>query len=140
MFFQIPAVAISVLILSLIESLYVLPAHLAHKGRETRFFRVIGYPQRHFNPALHRFIERFYTPLVRKASRNRILTLTCGVALLILCGGEIPLAEAADIVRDRSYTSIQRNNGRRIIRVSATTRDGSDISANEVSGSLIPDD
>ncbi|MCH6256335.1 efflux RND transporter permease subunit [Puniceicoccaceae bacterium K14] len=89
LFYQIPAVAISVLILSLIESLYILPAHLAKKGREGWFLKLLGAPQRHFNPALHRFIERFYTPLVRSASRHRMVTLSFGISLLIISGSII---------------------------------------------------
>ncbi len=34
-------------------------------------------------------------------------------------GGEIPLAQAADIQRGSSYTSIQRTDGRRVVRVTA---------------------
>ena len=35
LFFQIPAVAISVLVLSLVESLFLLPAHLARKSQDS---------------------------------------------------------------------------------------------------------
>ncbi|MEM9159840.1 MAG: efflux RND transporter permease subunit, partial [Verrucomicrobiota bacterium] len=89
LFYQIPAVAISVLVLSLIESLYVLPAHLASKKKDGWFIRFIGAPQRRFNPALRRFIDRFYAPLVRKAAHHKGLTLSIGVASLILCVGVI---------------------------------------------------
>ena len=87
LFFQIPAVAISVLGLSLIESLFVLPAHLTRHTQDNWLIRLVGYPQRCFNPALHRFIEKRYTPLVHAVTRHRALTIACGVASLILCGG-----------------------------------------------------
>jgi len=38
-------------------------------------------------------------------------------------GTEIPLAEAAEIVRGRSYTSITRQDGRRVVRVTAEVDD-----------------
>ena len=87
LFFQIPAVAISVLVLSLVESLFVLPAHLARKSQDNWLTRFIGYPQSRFNPALHGFIERKYIPMIRFVARHRPLAISLGVASLILCGG-----------------------------------------------------
>ena len=94
---QIPAVAISVLLLSLIESLFVLPAHLSsekyHRLQRMLgipfFVHVLGYPQRVFNPALHRFVDRVYIPCVRFAGRNRFFTIASGIALLIVCVGVV---------------------------------------------------
>ncbi|WP_269540620.1 efflux RND transporter permease subunit [Cerasicoccus fimbriatus] len=41
-------------------------------------------------------------------------------------GGEMPLAEAVDIDRDRAFTSISRRNGRRVLNVTADTDDPAD--------------
>ncbi len=46
-------------------------------------------------------------------------------------GGEIPLAQAADIKRGRSYTSITRNDGRRVVRVTAEV-DAAIANANKI--------
>ncbi len=46
-------------------------------------------------------------------------------------GGEIPLAEAADITRGRSYTTIQRDEGRRVVNVQADV-DITQTTGNEV--------
>lgn len=105
LFFQIPAVAISVLTLSLIESLYVLPTHLAKEKKEGWFIRTLGYPQRHFNPALHRFIENRYQPLVRKAVARPALSLSYGIATLILCYGIV----AGGIVKFSFFPKIDQN-------------------------------
>ena len=46
-FRQIPAVVVSVFVISLLESLYILPAHLAHEiGEPGRIVRVLGAPNR----------------------------------------------------------------------------------------------
>ncbi|MEZ4227312.1 MAG: efflux RND transporter permease subunit [Polyangiaceae bacterium] len=39
-------------------------------------------------------------------------------------GGEIPLAQAAELKRGSSYTSIQRKDGRRVVRVTAEVDEG----------------
>jgi multidrug efflux pump subunit AcrB len=50
-------------------------------------------------------------------------------------GGEIPLLEAVDVQRGRSYTSIKRREGRRIVSVTADV-DGVRANANEVVAAL----
>jgi multidrug efflux pump subunit AcrB len=50
-------------------------------------------------------------------------------------GGEIPLAEAADVTRGRSYTTINRAEGRRVAVVSADV-DTTQVTANEVMAAL----
>ena len=84
LFMQIPAVAISVFAVSLIESLLVLPAHLSHDPRPSLFWRVAAIPSRHFGRGLQWTIERIYTPVAYAAVRNRYLTISLGVGMLML--------------------------------------------------------
>ncbi|CAA6677242.1 MULTISPECIES: efflux RND transporter permease subunit [unclassified Lentimonas] len=42
-------------------------------------------------------------------------------------GGEIPILDAVEVKRGRAFTGIERNNGRRVIEVSAETEDSGDV-------------
>jgi len=97
LFLQIPAVAISVFAISLIESLFVLPAHLSHAPRRTLFWRIVSIPSASFGRGLDLFIDRIYRPVVRLATREHYLTISIGVGLLLLCvstvvGGWVPFS------------------------------------------------
>jgi multidrug efflux pump subunit AcrB len=97
LFLQIPAVAISVFAISLVESLFVLPAHLSHAPRKTLFWRIVSMPSASFGRGLDLFIDRVYGPIVRLATREHYLTVSVGVGLLLLCvstvaGGWVPFS------------------------------------------------
>jgi multidrug efflux pump subunit AcrB len=85
----IPIVVIAVLAISLVESLLILPAHLAHsKGASARgLMGWVHRQQQRFSRRVEWFIEHVYVPLLDRAVRNRYLTLALGVALLVLSGG-----------------------------------------------------
>ena len=53
-------------------------------------------------------------------------------------GGEIPLTEAAEIVRGRAYTTVTRQDGRRVVRVTAEVDDAV-TNANKVVGDIRKD-
>jgi len=83
-------VVILALVFSLIESKFILPAHLAHMklsdvgtGHPGRLLRV----QRRVNKALERFVNRRYLPTLRKAIRRPGLTLTVFIAIFVLSIG-----------------------------------------------------
>ncbi len=80
----IPAVVIIVLLVSLFESILVLPAHLAHPSpRLGRLLAFIDRPQQRFSRAFERFIANYYVPALRWASRHRYLVLAACVGLFI---------------------------------------------------------
>ncbi|WP_051785688.1 efflux RND transporter permease subunit [Endozoicomonas numazuensis] len=91
-FTAISLVVIFCLIFSLVESKMILPAHLAHmkkleqggknKGIVTRI-------QDSFANWLERFIERRYQPLIAKAVRNRYVTVSIFVGLMVILIGVI---------------------------------------------------
>ena len=102
-FFRVvPIVVITVLLISLVESLLILPAHLSHAmSWPVRILispylwvmskvEKLGMPER-----LERFIYHTYSPLLHKALRNRYLTAAIAVALFIftigLVVGRIPI-------------------------------------------------
>ena len=86
---QIPSVVVAVFAVSLIESLFVLPAHLAHTRAPSKFWQTLDRPRRWFSKAMHTFIRDRYQPFLRTAIAHRWLTLAVGVALLILTAGMV---------------------------------------------------
>jgi len=87
--FAIPVIVMLVLVISLVESFLVLPAHLAH----TRMMRRRGIGgraaalQQIVSDGLERLIERRYRPLVTLFMRRRWLTLVVSLAILLVCAG-----------------------------------------------------
>lgn len=97
----IPVVVISVLAVSLIESFFILPAHLGH-GKNGKFFlprsvrRILAKltgPIDRLQAAVSRGLDRFgkniYRPLLAFVVQWRHLTLAVGIATLILVGGAV---------------------------------------------------
>ena len=102
LFMQIPAVTIAVFFVSLIESLFVLPAHLAHEGADTAFWRFVSIPSKVFGKGLQWHIQNLYKPLVYAATRHRLVTIAIGLAMLIasvgyVAGGHIGFTFMPDI-------------------------------------------
>ncbi len=90
----IPLVVIAVLFFSLIESFFILPAHLAHRkegssGRFDRLFAPIDRVQGHVSGWLASFIEGSYIPTLKRALEARYVTLAVAAALLILTMGAV---------------------------------------------------
>ncbi|MGD9174162.1 MAG: efflux RND transporter permease subunit [Desulfobacterales bacterium] len=85
-FIHIPFVVISVFAVSLIESLFILPAHIGHRRRPNPGGPIgwLMIQQAHFSEFFGRFIRTRYGPFLEFALRNRYLTLSIGVALLII--------------------------------------------------------
>jgi multidrug efflux pump subunit AcrB len=85
-FRAIPVVVITVILISLIESLFVLPAHLGHQrqrnARGPMAWVISG--QQRFSNWFARMIRKVYGPVVATALRNRYLTLSIAVAILLL--------------------------------------------------------
>ena len=89
-FWCIPAVVVTVFLISLIECMFVLPAHLGHgRERRARFsIWIHGYQQR-FSGWISRGIRNGYGPFLDRALRHRYLTLSVGLAALALTVGYV---------------------------------------------------
>ncbi|NND67824.1 MAG: efflux RND transporter permease subunit [Halioglobus sp.] len=75
---------------SLVESKWILPAHLAHsKPATNKFLLMIDHLQEYINAGLKSFVEQRYQPFMLRCVRNRYTTLGFFFSLLILCGGLI---------------------------------------------------
>jgi multidrug efflux pump subunit AcrB len=81
-------VVILCLCFSLVESKWILPAHLAHsKPTHNRFLLAIDRVQERINRRLKHFIQHRYTPLMKYCVANRYATLAFFLSLLLLSGG-----------------------------------------------------
>jgi multidrug efflux pump subunit AcrB len=81
-------VIILVLAISLLEALFILPAHLAHSGRGsvTIYGRMLHRVQRVFSGGFEAVVNRGYRPLLDLALRFRYVTLTASVTIMLVCG------------------------------------------------------
>jgi multidrug efflux pump subunit AcrB len=91
-----PVVVVSALLISLVECLFLLPAHLSHlpdvsaptaanHSWRARFQRY------HEAPSLWlaAFIERVYTPVVRQAVERRYLTIAVSLSVMLITAGVV---------------------------------------------------
>ncbi len=82
----IPVVVVSVLLISLAEALFILPAHLA-MSRKREVTGPIARAQNWFRTGLERFINGPYARLLESSLRNRYTTLALAVAILLATVG-----------------------------------------------------
>ena len=85
----IPLVVISILMVSLIESLFVLPAHLSLSGRPGNPDNPVYRIRARVAELLSRFINGPYRSQLELAIRYRYLSLAVGIAVLILAVGMV---------------------------------------------------
>ena len=79
----IPLVVITVFLISWVESLLILPAHLAHKRSNPEGdVGPVGRWQQKLGLIFSRIIERVYGPFLKKSLHRRWLTVAIGLALL----------------------------------------------------------
>ncbi|MCY4098268.1 MAG: efflux RND transporter permease subunit, partial [Rhodospirillales bacterium] len=87
-FRAVPLIVIPCLLFSLVESLAILPAHLAHVAKRRARGRW-GRLQQGVREGLRRFVETGYQPALRVALRWRYLTVALALATLIVTGGMV---------------------------------------------------
>jgi len=82
-FSAIPLVVCSTFVISLVEALFVLPAHLAHQ-KDLKKPHAIHRAQQRFGKAFTRFVREKYGPFLDLTLRRRYLTVAIGLFVLIL--------------------------------------------------------
>jgi multidrug efflux pump subunit AcrB len=82
----IPAVVITVFLISLLECLFILPAHLGHlKERERRGVTSwLHQKQQWFSNSFYRLVRELYGPFLDFTLRNRYLTFIVSFSMLVL--------------------------------------------------------
>ena len=84
----LPAVVIVILIVSLLEALFILPAHLGHirKKEKRGLVRRFENAQQNFADGYNFLIQTYYRPFLAKCLELRYITLSAAVALLLVVG------------------------------------------------------
>jgi multidrug efflux pump subunit AcrB len=105
---DIPKVIIIIFAISLVESLLILPAHLAHQREQPNgwFWTALETPQRLLGGGLKRFADNVYAPFVQFTLRHRYTTVAIGLAILVLTvgwwkGGRLPFHLFPKVESDR---------------------------------------
>ncbi|MBT7171927.1 MAG: efflux RND transporter permease subunit, partial [Phycisphaerales bacterium] len=84
-FYCIPAVVVTVFLISLAESLFVLPAHLGHQQDRRRWGLMawIHARQQAFSHGVRNFIRKVYSPFLHWTLTHRYITISVSLAVLI---------------------------------------------------------
>ena len=87
----IPVVVTCVFFVSLVESLFILPAHLAHqkKAKRTGILSLLIRFQEKFSRKFESFVTRVYGPFVRFALNNRYAVIALSIAVLMTAAGYV---------------------------------------------------
>jgi multidrug efflux pump subunit AcrB len=89
-FKQIPVVVISVFAISLVECFWILPAHVGHQKHPHKgFFGWMHAWQQRFSKAFVRMVHNRYGPLLGLALRWRYVTISLGIAILLVTVGYV---------------------------------------------------
>jgi len=86
-FMQIPAITVTVFLISLVESLYILPSHLSHDHKKSKFWKWLTKPSLYFEKKLSWFIDNIYSPQLKISLANRYITFSIGLGVLLLSIG-----------------------------------------------------
>lgn len=87
----IPIVVVTVFVISWVESIYILPSHLAHSGRKkgNSVMRLLHRQQQRISKGLTVFVNTIYGPVLVWILRYRYLTLAVGVAAVLIVAGYV---------------------------------------------------
>lgn len=86
----LPAVVIIVLAVSLLEALFILPAHLAHSSQEESKFKIgktLHRWQQAFADRFNRFVDTRFRGFLDLCLSHRYITLSTAITLLVIVGG-----------------------------------------------------
>lgn len=112
-FWSIPAVVVLVFVISLVECMFVLPAHLGHQSDKRRIGigSVVFNAQQAFSNWFSRMIRRVYGPFLGMVLRHRYLTVSAGLAVLTVTvgyvySGHIRMTTFPKMVSDRAVATV----------------------------------
>jgi multidrug efflux pump subunit AcrB len=110
-------VVIFCLTFSLIESKWILPAHLAHsKPAQARWLVAIDHVQEATNRKLREFVAQHYRPMIERCIDNRYLTVACFISALILtiglvAGGQVRFVMAPEVEGEFIQVDLRMSEG-----------------------------
>ena len=86
----LPIVVIIVLVISLLEALFILPAHLGHAKKSKRTYGIrytLHRGQQAFSRFFNRMVEKIYKPILALGLRFRYISVCFAVCALVITGG-----------------------------------------------------
>jgi multidrug efflux pump subunit AcrB len=124
-FWAVPAVVVSVFLISLVESLFVLPAHLGHQksGAKSRL-GVLHRAQARFSAGFLRVVRTVIAPLLMWTIRLRYLTLAMAAAVLAatigyVASGRMGMVMFPRVESDFAYVEVAMPFGAPVARTEA---------------------
>lgn len=87
-FKAIPLVVCTTFIVSLVEALFILPAHLAHQSNKEKK-GAIHHVQQRISKRFMRFVENTYGPFLDRVLQMRYIAFSIGLVILILTVGYV---------------------------------------------------
>ncbi|SFJ96264.1 Multidrug efflux pump subunit AcrB [Desulfomicrobium apsheronum] len=121
----LPAVVVSVFLISLVESLFVLPSHLGHlkSGGKSRLAFLHNW-QAKFSAGFMRVVNNFISPLLMLTIRLRYLTLALAVAVLLatigyVASGRMGIVMFPKVESDYAYVELAMPFGSPVARTEA---------------------
>ena len=121
----LPAVVVSVFLISLVESLFVLPSHLGHlkSGGKSRLSFLHTW-QAKFSAGFMRVVNNFISPLLMLTIRLRYLTLALAVAVLLatlgyVASGRMGIVMFPKVESDYAYVELAMPFGSPVARTEA---------------------
>lgn len=127
-FGMIPVVVISAFVVSLFESLFILPAHLAHQKEKIRYgwaLRLHEFQQA-FGNGLSSWTDRYFAPALKRVLRWRYAAISTGVALLVLsvsyvASGRMGFSLFPEVESDFALATVELSYGSSIEATEAVT-------------------
>ncbi|MCB0321023.1 MAG: efflux RND transporter permease subunit, partial [Bdellovibrionales bacterium] len=89
LFRQIPSVVVIVFAISLVESLFILPAHLSHTPGQGRIWKFLNRPKEICATKLQEFTETYYLPCIRWIVERRYLAIALALSTLMISIGVV---------------------------------------------------
>ena len=83
-FTQIPAVVVSALFVSLVESIFILSSHLSKKHPEKKWLTILGKPQRHINGWMERFTDKGFKRFINWSLDRPMIMIASTFSLLMI--------------------------------------------------------
>ncbi|MES1927054.1 putative H+-transporting two-sector ATPase, gamma subunit (AcrC-family protein) [Salinisphaera sp. T31B1] len=113
LFGVIPMVVITVFLVSWVEALFIMPAHLAHARprQRGRISGAIHRRQQAFSRGFSTMVERYYAPFSSWLVRHRYLTASIGVGVLLIvlawaASGRMGFALMPKVESDRAQATL----------------------------------
>ena len=107
----IPVVVIAVFTISLLEAVFILPAHLAHQKKvKNRFLVALNAWQQKISEWISSFIKNGYGPFLKFSLKFRYVSITIGIVILMLTlayvrSGRMGMTMFPKVESDYAYVS-----------------------------------